>query len=129
MTAGEKILLGLTCHEKHDCDKCPYKNEPDPMLDPRIDPDYNRRIIDNVRKCRDDLIADICKLNIPALPVQDKTPRFSMDWEYHDWLCPTCNAFVAWECNVKNIPDRCGKCGQKLSKEVTVINYLEDEGR
>ena len=55
----QKIKAGLKSHHaegKH-CKGCPYDHS-DSMLDPRIDPSYGRNVIETVKKCRDELLAD-----------------------------------------------------------------------
>ena len=56
----DKLKAGLKnhCESMIRCeDDCPYKIH-DPMLDPRIDPDYNKHVLEKVKHCRDELIAD-----------------------------------------------------------------------
>ena len=55
----EKLKAGLKSHDSvgSHCKGCPYEHS-DPMLDPRIDPDYGKHVIEACRKCRDELIAD-----------------------------------------------------------------------
>lgn len=57
-TTMEKALLGAKCHKEGDCKACPY-HEVDTMLDPRIDPSYGSHVMDCIKKCRDNLIADL----------------------------------------------------------------------
>lgn len=57
----EKVKNGLKAHEKHDCQSCPYAVEC-AMRDPRIDPDYSTHILEDIRKCRDELITDMTEL-------------------------------------------------------------------
>ena len=58
-----KLNAGLKCHmdemnnQVNSCDGCPY-TEKDVMLDPRIDHNYDRHVIEKCTKCRDELIAD-----------------------------------------------------------------------
>lgn len=61
-TKEQKARLGIQCHKKNKCTECPYYKGPDLMLDPRIDPDYNRSVIDRVKKCRDALISDVASI-------------------------------------------------------------------
>ena len=49
-------------------------------------------------------------------PVKDPHYRSGMGYEYHDWLCPNCKRFVAYEPNIDGIPRRCRNCGQLLKK-------------
>jgi len=49
-------------------------------------------------------------------PVKNAVPRYGMGDEYHDWICPTCGRFIAYEPDTENIPKRCGNCGQLLKK-------------
>ena len=49
-------------------------------------------------------------------PFKNAVPRYGMGYEYHDWLCPTCGSFLAYEPDIENIPKRCGNCGQFLKK-------------
>ena len=59
MTTNQKARNGAKCHEKGACKKCPYREKPDIMFDPRIDPNYNARAIESGKKCRDELISDL----------------------------------------------------------------------
>lgn len=58
----EEVKKGIKAHEKEDCRKCPYYDGSAEMRDPRIDPDYSKNILEDVKRCRDDLIADMTKL-------------------------------------------------------------------
>lgn len=59
MTQKEKVQKGYKCHEKHDCKHCPYYDGGDIMRDPRIDPNYSVNVMEDIKKCRDALIADM----------------------------------------------------------------------
>lgn len=52
---------------------------------------------------------------IPKPPIHSKTPRYGMGYEYYDWTCPTCGAFLASEI-VKKGPHHC-ICGQNITWE------------
>lgn len=55
----EEVKKGIKAHEKHDCKSCPYAVE----CSSRIDPDFSAHIvIEDVRKCRDELISDTVEL-------------------------------------------------------------------
>lgn len=52
----------------------------------------------------------------PKQPVKDKAhPRYGMGNEYYDWMCPSCEMFLAFEPAVEMIPERCPKCNQRLT--------------
>ena len=51
----------------------------------------------------------------PQVPVHFTEPRYGMGYEYYDWKCPTCGKFLAYEPDIKGIPNRCTGCGQLLS--------------
>jgi lipopolysaccharide biosynthesis regulator YciM len=53
----------------------------------------------------------------PKPPIQDTVARCGMGEKYYDWICPTCKSFLAYEPNVKGIPNRCNNCGQLIDKE------------
>ena len=55
----------------------------------------------------------------PKPAIQDKRVRYGMDYDYHDWICPTCGKFLAFEPNTKGIPPICS-CGQKIRRESEV---------
>ena len=61
---ANKVRLGLACHVSRSgrrrCKSCPYYV--DEQLDPRTDPFYNANVINQVKKCRDDLLADVTKI-------------------------------------------------------------------
>jgi len=59
MTQKEKVQKGYKCHKKHDCKHCPYYDGGDIMRDPRIDPNYSVNVMEDIKKCRDALIADM----------------------------------------------------------------------
>ena len=54
------------------------------------------------------------KRDVAKTPEKDKRARFGMGYEYHDWICPVCGKFLAYEPSPENIPHRCGECGQLL---------------
>ena len=57
---------------------------------------------------------------IPKEPVKSKKPRYGMGYDYYDWECPTCRAFIALEPDIARLRKvhHC-KCGQAIS-------YTED---
>ena len=59
------------------------------------------------------------KKDIAACPIHDTSPRYGMGYEYYDWLCPNCKAFLAPEPAVDEIPRRCQCCGQLLKEPDT----------
>ena len=54
--------------------------------------------------------------DIAKEPEKYKEARFGMGYEYHDWRCPTCKRFVAYEPDIDGIPKRCANCGQLFRK-------------
>lgn len=52
--------------------------------------------------------------DIPKAPKKSDTPRCGMGYEYYDWYCPTCNTFLASECDTKRQYIRHCECGQRL---------------
>lgn len=59
------------------------------------------------------------KRDIAACPIHDTHPRTGMGYEYYDWCCPNCKAYLAPEPAVDKIPRRCLSCGQLLTKPQT----------
>lgn len=59
MTQKEKVQRGYKAHEKHDCRSCPYYDGCAEMRDQRSDPDYSVNVMEDIKKCRDALIADM----------------------------------------------------------------------
>ena len=55
---------------------------------------------------------DALNKQIPVMPVKSKTARYGMGWDYHDWECPTCGAFLAPEPTTNG--DHHCKCGQAI---------------
>lgn len=55
------------------------------------------------------------KKQIPVKPVKSKEERYGMGYVYHDWVCPSCGKFLAYE------PEKSGchhcKCGQAIDWE------------
>ena len=59
----EKVKKGL---EAHGCGKsvwricgnCPYRKEDDPFFDPRIDPNYDSKLIEKSQRCMEELLKD-----------------------------------------------------------------------
>lgn len=53
---------------------------------------------------------------IPMEPVKSKMPRYGMGYVYHDWECPSCGSFIAFEPDVRGLQKkyRCDRCGQRL---------------
>ena len=62
---------------------------------------------------------DALKKQIPMEPVKSKTPRYGMGYVYHDWECPSCGGFIAFETDINGLQKKhhCNKCGQALKKE------------
>lgn len=52
--------------------------------------------------------------DIAKQPVKSKMARWGMGYDYYDWECPTCGAFLAPEPAEDEIPRRCQYCGQLL---------------
>lgn len=61
------------------------------------------------------MAVDAMKKQIPVKPVKSKYPRYGMGYVYHDWVCPSCGKFLAYE------PEESGchhcKCGQAIDWE------------
>ena len=63
----EKVKNGL---EAHGCGKsvwricgnCPYRKEDDPFFDPRIDPNYDSKLIEKSQRCMEELLKDASDL-------------------------------------------------------------------
>ena len=63
MADFEKVKKGL---EAHGCGKsvwricgnCPYRKEDDPFFDPRIDPNYDSKLIEKSQRCMEELLKD-----------------------------------------------------------------------
>ena len=62
-----------------------------------------------------EIAVDAMKKQIPVKPVKSKTARYGMGWDYHDWECPTCGAFLAPE-PTTNGEHHC-ECGQAIDWE------------
>ena len=109
----EKVKRGIKAHEKHDCRSCPFAI-PCAMRDPRIDPDYSTNILEDIRKCRDELITDMTELiaeleeriAIMEEPVEKKWYPKSRMWE-----CQGCGDVV------RGIDKYCSHCGRKFIEE------------
>ena len=55
--------------------------------------------------------------DIPKMAVKDfRHPRDGMGYTYHDWICPACGAFIAYEPEGegKTLAGRCRRCGQLI---------------
>ena len=63
-----------------------------------------------------DMAIKALQKDIPIKVAKSKEPRFGMGYEYYDWVCPTCGWYLAPEPAIKNIPRRCGHCGQLLER-------------
>ena len=50
----------------------------------------------------------------PKAPKQSDIPRYGMGYEYYDWYCPTCNKFLAHECDSERHRIHHCECGQRL---------------
>ena len=63
-----------------------------------------------------DMAIEALEKQIPMEPVKSKTPRYGMGYVYHDWECPSCGGFIAFEPDVTRLQKkyRCDKCGQRL---------------
>ena len=46
--------------------------------------------------------------------VKSKGARYGMGYAYHDFVCPTCGSFLAFEPAPQKIPRRCLSCGQLI---------------
>ena len=76
-----------------------------------------------LRQAEEDLNKALCDIfeayiqkETPTEPIQSKAPRYGIGTVYHDWICPTCEWFLAYEPDIRNIPKRCPCCGQLLKK-------------
>lgn len=79
------------------------------------DPSWLKSFVDKVNEACD-MAMDALKKQIPVKPVKSKDPRYGMGYVYHDWVCPSCGKFLAYE------PEESGchhcKCGQAIDWEV-----------
>ena len=79
------------------------------------DPSWLKSFVDKVNEASD-MAMDALKKQIPVKPVKSKDPRYGMGYVYHDWVCPSCGKFLAYE------PEESGchhcKCGQAIDWEV-----------
>lgn len=78
------------------------------------DPSWLKSFVDKVNEACD-MAMDALKKQIPVKPVKSKDPRYGMGYVYHDWVCPSCGKFLAYE------PEESGchhcKCGQAIDWE------------
>ena len=78
------------------------------------DPSWLKSFVDKVNEACDMAIKALEK-QIPVKPVKSKDPRYGMGYVYHDWVCPSCGKFLAYE------PEESGchhcKCGQAIDWE------------
>lgn len=62
-----------------------------------------------------EIAVNALKAQIPMKPIKSKKERYGMGYVYHDWICPTCGKFLAYE------PEKSGchhcKCGQAIDWE------------
>ena len=49
-------------------------------------------------------------------PIIGEEMTYNRTYRFHDWICPTCKAYLAPEANIEGIPKRCPQCGQPLTK-------------
>lgn len=77
-------------------------------------PSWLKSFVDKVNEACDMAINALEK-QIPVKPVKSKDPRYGMGYVYHDWVCPSCGKFLAYE------PEESGchhcKCGQAIDWE------------
>ena len=78
------------------------------------DPSWLKSFVDKVNEgC--DMAINALKKQIPVKPVKSKKERYGMGYVYHDWVCPSCGKFLAYE------PEESGchhcKCGQAIDWE------------
>lgn len=81
--------------------------------------DYPCNYPSEVRSCLKDCREYLEKeqdRDLETEPIKDTYARSGMGYEYHDWLCPNCRRFVAFEPNIVGIPRRCQNCGQLLKR-------------
>lgn len=66
-----------------------------------------------------DMAIEVLGKQITMEPVKSKTPRYGMGYVYHDWECPSCGCFIAFETDINGLQKKhhCNKCGQALKKE------------
>lgn len=68
-------------------------------------------------------------LDVEKLPKKDFAhPRYGMGNEYIDWICPSCDFFLAFDCAFKDIPRRCPNCGQLIKRITREEAYAMDKG-
>lgn len=84
------------------------------------------RLLNEVDFCRE-TTADFAELirrqptlipderDLSKKPISNPEPRWAMGDAYHDWLCPNCHAFLAYEPAGLDIRGRCRNCGQSLT--------------
>lgn len=77
-------------------------------------PSWLKSFVDKVNEACDMAINALEK-QIPVKPVKSKEERYGMGYVYHDWVCPSCGKFLAYE------PEESGchhcKCGQAIDWE------------
>lgn len=61
-----------------------------------------------------EIAVDAMEKQIPKKPEKSKIPRYGMGYEYHDWCCPTCERFLAFE---PSKGDHHCYCGQAIDWE------------
>lgn len=75
------------------------------------DPSWLKSFVDKVDEACD-MAINALKKQIPVKPVKSKEERYGMGYVYHDWVCPSCGKFLAYE------PEESGchhcKCGQAI---------------
>ena len=97
----EKVIKGLECCLKDDCDNCPY-------YDPEVDHDC-----DYFGKClRGNMYHDALALLKVQEPVEPKKNDMELaglrTW---DWACPECNCILLYRANY------CSCCGRAVKWE------------
>ena len=62
-----------------------------------------------------EIAVEAMQKQVPVKPVKSKEERYGMGYVYHDWVCPSCGKFLAYE------PEESGchhcKCGQAIDWE------------
>ena len=61
-----------------------------------------------------DMAIQALEKDTPKAPKQSDIPRYGMGYEYYDWYCPTCNKFLAHECDSERHRIHHCECGQRL---------------
>lgn len=91
----DKVKKGL---EAHGCGKsvwricgnCPYRKEDDPFFDPRIDPNYDSKLIKKSQRCMDELLKDVSYLLEARVLTLEEVKRMGLENARHNEPMKTC---------------------------------------